>query len=136
MLGGDDDGLLAMEDVEVDDRHLEHVLARSVDQRIVGIEVALDDREAPVGLEEGQDLFAGLDRAAIHELAIFAVAQGDVLRLAEGLQRVIAALHLGVCVACAYEVAEANDDQEDSEESEWLLEHFHVMSFRVDVSSS
>ena len=49
---GERDVLCAGEGVIRDGRHLEHVLGGAVDQRIVGIQVAIDDREVPVVLQQ------------------------------------------------------------------------------------
>ena len=57
------------------------------------------------------------DLAAVDELAVVVVAELDVLDLAEGLERVVAALHLAVGDACAHEVTDSDEDQEDPEQS-------------------
>ena len=63
------------------------------------------------------------DLAAVDELALVVVAELDVLGLAERLERVVAALDLAVGDTCAHEVTDSDDDQEDPEQSHWLLEH-------------
>ncbi len=100
-----------------DRRHLVHVLARVVHERIIGVEtpVAHHDREVPVVLEQVEDRLALLGGPTVDQLTLVVVAELHVLDLAERLQRVVPALGLAVGDPGADEVSEPDDDQEDSE---------------------
>ena len=65
--------------------------------------------------EQRHDRLAAFDLAAVDELAVVVVVELDVLDLAEGLERVVATLHLAVGNACADEVTDSDKDQEDPE---------------------
>lgn len=82
-----------MEGVVGDGRHLEHVLAARVDQWVVRIHVTRYDRVAPVDGEHVHDRIGLLGRAPVDQLPIVVVVEGDVLRLAECLERAIPVLH-------------------------------------------
>ncbi len=69
-----------------DGGHLVHVLRWGVDQRICGVKVAGDHRVAPVVGQQRHDRLGRFGLAAVDELAVLVVGQGDVLRLTEGLQ--------------------------------------------------
>ena len=56
ILLGQDDGLRPVQRVISDRRHLVHVLSRAVDQWVVGVEVGVDDGEAPIVFEQRHDL--------------------------------------------------------------------------------
>ena len=109
---GQDHGLGAMERVIGDGGHLVHVLGGGVDQRVAGVELAIDDGPAPGVAQQGQDGLGAFGGAAIDELAVLVVAQLDVLRLAEALQGVSALLRSQVGVTGRAESDDA-DDEED-----------------------
>ena len=82
---GQDDRLGAVHRVIGDGRHLIHVLGRRVDRRIIRVEIARDDRIAPVILEERKDALGFLGLATVDELPLLVVAELDLLGGAERL---------------------------------------------------
>ena len=95
-----DDRLDAVQGVIGDGGHLEHVLGGGVDQRVVGIELSVDDGPAPGIAQQREDALGRL--ATVDEDAVIVVGELYVLRFTEALQCVSAVLgtHVGVA-GCA-----------------------------------
>ena len=73
----------------MDDRgHLEHVLAGAVDERVVGVELALAHTtgKSQSFSSSSQDRLGTFDRAPVGQLTVFVVGQLDVLGRTECLQ--------------------------------------------------
>ncbi len=83
----EDDGLGAVEHVVADGGVLEHQLAGGVDQRVVGVEVGLVDREGPLVDEQGADRVGSLGGATVDQLAVLVVGELDVLGGVDGVER-------------------------------------------------
>ncbi len=113
-----------MQDVVSDGGHLEHVLRGGVDQRIVRVEVTLDDRVAPVVPQQAQDRLRTFGGAAIDELAVLVVAQCDVLFGAELLQRIEPIRRARVRDTACRDQHEAEHDQHDADSSKSLCHEF------------
>ena len=65
-------------------------------------------------------------------LALVVVRELDVLDRTERLERAVAGFRLAVRDSCPDEVPHSDDDEEDSEESEWLFQHGHDDPFGGD----
>ena len=111
----EDDGLRAVQRVVGDRRHLVHVLAAGVDDRVVRVEVAGRDRVAPVVGQHGHDGLRLVGLSAVDELAVFVVGERDVLRRAERVQRAIALLDLDERIRAAGREDEPEDCEDDAE---------------------
>ena len=111
----EDDRLRAVQRVVGDRRHLVHVLAGGVDDRIVRVELVGGDRVAPLVREHCHDGLRSLDLSAVDELAVFVVGEGDVLGCAERVQRAIAFLDLDERIRGTNREDEPQDCKDDAE---------------------
>ena len=84
---GQHHGLGAVQRVLRDRGHLVHVFGGRVHDRIVRIQVAVVDWPIPLIGQQRQDLVCTFGGAAIGQLAILVVGEGDVLSVAEAVER-------------------------------------------------